>query len=56
MPAPQLVSAHFDRTKITIVGRGFHMHEHVTGFYNAGDRNKIWGQNGGNLGRLLAAA
>jgi hypothetical protein len=53
----ELAQARFDITKITIVGRGFHTDEHVTGFYNMGDRVRIWGKNGllwGSLWGLLA--
>jgi hypothetical protein len=33
----------FDMKKLSIVGRDYHTEEHVTGYYNAGDRMKYWG-------------
>lgn len=48
----ELADAHFDITKVSVVGRGFHTDEKVTGFYNAGDRVRIWGKNGAFWGGL----
>ena len=48
----QLAASHFDITKISVVGRGVHTDEKVTGFYNAGDRVRIWGKNGAFWGGL----
>ena len=42
----QLASSGFDITKVTIIGRGFHTEESVTGFYTLGDRVKFWGKYG----------
>ena len=42
----QLASSGFDITKVTIIGRGFHTEEHVTGFYTVGDRVTFWGKYG----------
>jgi len=36
----------FDMRKLSIVGRDFHTEEHIVGFYNAGDRMKVWGRLG----------
>lgn len=32
--------------KLSIVGKDFHTEEHVVGYYNAGDRMKVWGRLG----------
>jgi hypothetical protein len=29
-----------------IVGKGYHTDEQVVGYYNTGDRMKVWGKNG----------
>jgi hypothetical protein len=36
----------FDMKKLSIVGKDYHTEEHVVGFYNAGDRMKVWGKRG----------
>jgi hypothetical protein len=36
----------FDMKKLSIVGKDYHTEEHVIGFYNAGDRMKVWGKRG----------
>lgn len=36
----------FDMKKLSIVGKDYHTEEHVTGYYNAGDRMKYWGKLG----------
>lgn len=33
-------------TKLSIVGNDYHTDEHVTGYYNAGDRMMYWGKAG----------
>ena len=46
----------FDMKKLSIVGRDYHTDEHVVGYYNAGDRVKVWGRTGlfwGGLWGLL---
>lgn len=48
----QLAASHFDITKISVVGRGGFHKEEVGGFYNAGDRVRIWGKNGAFWGGL----
>jgi hypothetical protein len=39
----ELQQSGFDMKKLSIVGRDYHTDEHVTGYYNAGDRMKYWG-------------
>jgi len=46
----ELQHAGFDMKKLSIVGRDFHTEEHVVGYYNAGDRMKVWGKLGGFWG------
>jgi hypothetical protein len=48
----ELASAHFDITKISVVGRGVHTEDNVTGFYTKGDRVKFWGKYGAFWGGL----
>ena len=36
----------FPMDQLTIVGKGYHSDEKVIGFYNVGDRIKLWGKNG----------
>ena len=38
--------------QLTIVGKGYHTDEKVIGFYNIGDRIKLWGTNGAFWGGL----
>ena len=35
-----------DMHKLSIVGKGYHTDEQVVGYYNAGDRMKVWGKRG----------
>jgi hypothetical protein len=37
---------------LTIVGKGYHTDEKVIGFYNIGDRIKLWGSNGAFWGSM----
>jgi len=48
----QLQRAHFDMKNLSIAGRDYHSDEHVVGFYNAGDRMKVWGKSGAFWGGL----
>lgn len=34
-------------TKLSIIGRDYHIEEHATGFYNTGDRVKYWADRAG---------
>jgi hypothetical protein len=38
--------------QLTIVGKGYHTDEKVIGFYNIGDRIKLWGKNGAFWGGI----
>jgi uncharacterized membrane protein len=42
----ELQSHRFDMKKLSIVGKDYHTEEHVVGFYNLGDRMKVWGRFG----------
>ena len=42
----------FDMKKLSIVGKGYHTEEQVVGFYNTGDRVKLWGRTGALWGSL----
>jgi hypothetical protein len=42
----------FDMTKLSIVGKDYHTEEHVVGYYNTGDRMKVWGKQGAFWGGL----
>lgn len=56
----ELQQAGFDMTKLSIVGKDYHTEEHVVGFYNIGDRMKVWGKQGafwgGFWGMLFGSA
>ncbi len=42
----QLQQAGVDMKSLSIAGKDTHTEEHVTGYYNAGDRMKYWGKMG----------
>lgn len=42
----------FVMTKLSIVGKDYHTEEHVVGYYNTGDRMKVWGKLGAFWGGL----
>lgn len=42
----------FPMKQLTIVGKGYHTDEKVIGFYNTGDRIKLWGKYGAFWGGL----
>ena len=42
----ELQQAGFDMKKISIVASDYHTDEHVVGYYNIGDRMKVWGKTG----------
>ena len=48
----RLADSGFDMKKLSIVGKGYHTEEKVVGFYNAGDRVKLWGKWGAFWGGL----
>ena len=55
-----LQKAGFNMRKLSIVGKDYHTEEHVIGYYNTGDRMKVWGKLGafwgGFWGLLLGSA
>ena len=42
----ELQRSGFDMKKLSIVGKDYHPEEHVVGYYNTGDRMKVWGKLG----------
>ncbi len=42
----ELQRSGFDMKKLSIVGKDYHTEEHVIGYYNVGDRMKVWGKLG----------
>ncbi len=42
----KLAANGFDIKNLSLVGKGYHTDEKVTGFYNTGDRVKLWGSRG----------
>jgi hypothetical protein len=42
----EIQRAGFDMKKLSIVGKDFHPEEQVIGYYNVGDRMKVWGKLG----------
>jgi hypothetical protein len=48
----ELQQSGFDMKKLSIVGRDYHTDEHVVGYYNTGDRMKVWGKAGAFWGGL----
>ena len=42
----ELQRSGFDMRKLSIIGKDFHTEEHIVGYYNAGDRMKVWGRQG----------
>jgi hypothetical protein len=42
----ELQQSGFDMKKLSIIGRDYHTNEHVVGYYNIGDRMKVWGKAG----------
>ena len=48
----ELQKSGFDMKKLSIVGKDYHTEEHVTGYYNAGNRMKYWGKLGAFWGGI----
>jgi uncharacterized membrane protein len=48
----ELQKSGFDMKKLSIIGRDYHADEHVIGYYNIGDRMKLWGKTGAFWGGL----
>ena len=42
----------FEMKKLSIIGSDYHTDEHVVGYYNSGDRMKVWGKAGAFWGGL----
>jgi hypothetical protein len=42
----KLAAAGFELKNLSVVGKGYHSEEKITGFYNTGDRVKFWGSRG----------
>jgi len=42
----KLTAAGFEMKNLSVVGKGYHTEEKAVGFYNIGDRIKIWGMRG----------
>ncbi len=47
-----LNKAGIDLKQISLMGRGVHSEEHVTGYYTTGDRMKAWGKSGAFWGGI----
>jgi hypothetical protein len=48
----KLAAEGIDIKHLSVIGKGYHTDEKVTGFYNTGDRVKFWGKNGAFWGGL----
>ena len=48
----ELQRSGFDMKKLSIVGRDYQTDEQVVGYYNTGDRMKVWGKTGAFWGGL----
>jgi hypothetical protein len=48
----ELSLAGFDVRQLSVIGRGYHVDEQVTGFYNMGNRIRLWGSRGAFWGGL----
>lgn len=48
----EIEKAGCDMKKLSIVGKEFHSEEQVVGYYNAGDRIKVWGKYGAFWGAV----
>jgi len=48
----ELQRSGFNMKKLSIVGKDYHTEEHVVGYYNTGDRMKLWGKLGAFWGGL----
>jgi len=48
----KLIDGGFDMKNFSVVGKGYHSEEKIIGFYNMGDRMKLWGKYGALWGGL----
>lgn len=51
----KLIAAGFAPETLSVVGKGYHTEDKVMGFYNTGDRVKLWGKQGAAWGGLWGA-
>jgi len=49
----ELEKSGFDMKKLSIIGKDYHTEEHAVGFYNTGERVKVWGKLGAFWGGLF---
>lgn len=42
----KLIEGGLDAKHLSVVGKGYHSEEKVVGFYNTGERMKMWGKYG----------
>ena len=47
-----LTNAGFAMKQLSVIGKGYHTEEKVVGFYNIGDRMKVWGSRGAFWGGM----
>ncbi len=48
----KLAGQGFEMKHLSLIGKGYHTEEQVTGFYNLGDRVKFWGSRGAFWGGM----
>jgi hypothetical protein len=48
----KLIENGFDMKNFSVIGKGYHTEEKIVGFYNTGDRMKVWGKYGAFWGAL----
>jgi hypothetical protein len=48
----KLIESGFDMKRFSVIGKGYHTEEKVVGFYNIGDRMKMWGKYGAFWGGI----
>jgi hypothetical protein len=48
----KLAGQGFEMAKLSLIGKGYHTEEKVTGFYNLGDRVRFWGSRGAFWGGM----
>jgi hypothetical protein len=48
----KLIDSGFNMKNFSVVGKGYHTEEKIIGFYNVGDRMKLWGKYGAFWGAI----
>ena len=48
----KLIDGGFNMKGFSVIGKGYHTEEKIIGFYNIGDRMKMWGKYGAFWGAL----